>query len=151
MGIFDKIIEIGNKAQLVAGSSIANSPEKLGNKSLSQWECEWKYVGSLDGNFSDYSGYVGVYCAKLNGEIVYIGRATEWNNGGFRKRLSDYTRSSESARSHRSGQKMYEHKSKLQISIIITGKDAEASNLAGRLELALIYKYKPEWNVQHST
>ncbi len=130
---------------------MTSSPEKLGNKSLSQWESKRKHVGTLSGSdFSAYATYVGVYCAKLNGEIVYIGRATERNNGGFRKRLNDYTRKSESSRSHHSGQKMYEHKSELQISIIITGNNSEVSYIACQLELSLIYKYKPEWNNQHT-
>lgn len=34
---------------------------------------------------------------------MYVGRAIELNNGGFRKRLSDYSRGSDSARNHKSG------------------------------------------------
>ncbi len=48
-------------------------------------------------DFSDYSNDIGIYRAILNDVIVYIGKATELNNGGFRKRLRDYTRISPSA------------------------------------------------------
>ncbi|MBK8570137.1 MAG: hypothetical protein IPN81_09290 [Nitrosomonadales bacterium] len=41
-------------------------------------------------DFSNYSKDIGVYRAILNDEVVYIGKATELKNGGFRKRLRDY-------------------------------------------------------------
>ena len=144
MGMFDHIVSL---AQQVIGSA-ASAP--LGGRSLSQWERDWLSVGCLTDNFSTYARYVGVYRAELHGELVYIGRAIEWDNGGFRKRLSDYTRSSESSRTHGSGRRMHAHANELQISLIITGEGAEAAKIAAALEIALIGKYQPAWNAQHT-
>ena len=52
----------------------------------------WVSLGALSeatSEFSDYSRDIGVYRAILNGKVVYIGKATELSNGGFRKRLRD--------------------------------------------------------------
>ena len=87
-----------------------------------------------------------IYRAKLRGEIVYIGRAVEYSNGGLRKRLSDYTRESDSSRKHTSGQLMNEHASQLSIDILITGSNPEAVDAAKQLEQYFIGTYRPAWN-----
>jgi hypothetical protein len=66
----------------------------------------------------------------LNEEVVYIGRAIELFNGGFRKRLADYRRNSESARKHASGQKMFNNREHLEIDILVTGVNTEAIEVA---------------------
>ena len=66
----------------------------IGDKTLKEWERSWKSIGILSSaNISDLSKYVGLYRAKLGSKVVYVGRAIEYDNGGLRKRLSDYTRS----------------------------------------------------------
>lgn len=123
------------------------SNERYGGKTLIEWDCEWRYAGRLGSmSLTEYNRYVGLYRAKLNGRIVYIGRAIEWNNGGFRKRLSDYRRDSNSARKHGSGQKMYAHRDELDIELLIVGTDGEAAQLASKLEGLMVGKYNPEWN-----
>lgn len=130
------------------GQQIKN-PFLIGDKTLEQWERSWQSIGTLCSlNLTPYNHSVGVYRARLGGQVVYIGRAVEWNNGGFRKRLSDYTRDSESARHHGSGQKMYLNRNNLQIDIIITGSDEKGAEIAKDLEMRLIIKYTPEWNVK---
>lgn len=142
------------KRQSVANSQNSDgrpikNPFAIGDKSLEEWERQWRNIGILSSlSLTQYNNDVGVYRARLNGKIIYIGRAIEWSNGGFRKRLSDYTRDSDSARKHRSGQKMYEHRNELSIEIIVTGSNEESAEVAGKLESRLIVKYQPEWNVK---
>ena len=80
----------------------------------------WNEVGFLDESncdFSDYYKDIGLYRAILVDKIVYVGKATELNNGGFRKRLRDYTRKSKSARKNPSGKLMNENRGELVIEI----------------------------------
>lgn len=159
MSFFKDIAKMVGKAALTAASQgvqqaqkqgaqrAMQSSERYGNKTLSEWDREWRYAGILGTmSLTEYNKYVGLYRAKLGGRIVYIGRAIEWDNGGFRKRLSDYRRDSSSARKHGSGQKMYEHRDALQIDLLIVGSDAEAAQIASKLEGLMIGKYNPEWN-----
>jgi len=95
---------------------------------------------------SNLSNSVGLYKAELGGKVVYIGRAVEYSNGGLRKRLSDYTRESDSSRKHTSGQLMNQHASQLSVDILITGSDSDAVEVAKKLEQYFIGIYSPEWN-----
>lgn len=106
---------------------------------------EWINVGKLDESdcdFSDYTKKIGVYKAQLDGKIVYIGKATEIKNGGFRKRLRDYNRESNSARNYTAGLKLYDNRTQIEISIMPVATAAEAA----ALEKRLIKELKPEWN-----
>lgn len=99
-------------------SEMPNKPKQL----------SWKYIGILDNiDASHLRHVVGLYKAVLNGKIVYIGRAVEYNNGGLKKRLADYTRDSDSARKHKSGQLMHQNASDLKMYFMITGSDSESS------------------------
>jgi len=120
------------------------------NNSHKSQQLSWKYIGTLDNvDASHLSHLVGLYKAVLNGKIVYIGRAVEYNNGGLKKRLADYTRDSDSARKHKSGQLMHQNASDLKMYIMITGSDSDAANRARKLETEMINRYRPEWNVQY--
>lgn len=111
----------------------------------------WKYIGTLDNiDTSDLRHVVGLYKAVLSGKIVYIGRAVEYNNGGLKKRLADYTRESDSSRKHKSGQLMNQNASDLKIYIMATGSDSDAADKARELEIEMINRYRPEWNVKYS-
>lgn len=97
------------------------SEPEIGGKTLREWEGSWQYLGTLStASLSNLSNSVGLYKAELGGKVVYIGRAVEYSNGGLRKRLSDYTRESDSSRKHTSGQLMNQHASQLSIDILIT-------------------------------
>lgn len=121
----------------------------IDGKTINQWESTWQPLGILsDVELAPFNNSVGLYRAKLNGRVVYIGRAVEYSNGGFRKRLSDYRRRSDSARKHSSGQKMNAHSEQLHIDILVTGSDAAGADIAKKLEILLVGKYKPEWNKQ---
>jgi len=110
---------------------------------------KWIKIGFLDESDCDFSKYnlnIGVYRAKLDNEIVYIGKATELNNRGFRKRLRDYTRKSDSARNYPSGKKMYENRKKIIIEILIVESSFDGQQKASELEKKFIDEFKPIWN-----
>lgn len=114
---------------------------------------QWEYIGCLGEVYdkhrdilSRYNDCVGLYMHKMNGEIMYIGRAVEYNNGGFRKRLSDYCRDSDSARKHPSGQKIYINRYKIKTYLLVVGKDTEAAQETKLLEKQYVAKYNPPWN-----
>lgn len=121
-------------------SEKADKPQRL----------NWSYIGTLDNVANnDLRHVVGLYKAVLNGKTVYIGRAVEYSNGGLKKRLADYTRQSDSARKHKSGQLMHQNASDLKMYVMVTGSDSEAANRARELETEMINRYRPEWNVQY--
>ena len=108
---------------------------------------DWELIGMLDESdcdFCHYNNKIGAYKGEMDGELVYVGKATEINNGGYRKRLRDYTRTSSSARNYPAGLKMYENRSNIIISI----KTVSTANEAVNLERELIKELKPKWNVQ---
>lgn len=102
---------------------------------------------NVQGNISYLNKSVGLYRAKLNGEVVYIGRAIECR-GGLRKRLTDYVRSSDSSRGTNSSNNMNLHKDRLHIDVLIVGEDEEAAMATRKLEVMMIGKYRPKWNKQ---
>jgi hypothetical protein len=119
----------------------------VGGRTFREWESKWQYVGCLDSiDLSPYSSYVGLYKAELGGKVMYVGRAVEYSNGGIRKRLSDYTRESDSARKHTSGRLMHAHAADLEIYVLLVGRDEEAAEATRKLERYFIGKYSPEWN-----
>lgn len=111
----------------------------------------WIPLGALSETSTDFSSYskdIGIYRAILNGEMVYIGKATELNNGGIRKRLRDYTRTSDSARNYPAGALMYQHRNEIQIEIVIFKRTLDNIADIDALELELIRELKPKWNNQ---
>lgn len=109
----------------------------------------WIKIGLLTETSTDFSIYnkdIGVYRAILNDEIVYIGKATELNNGGFRKRLRDYTRQSPSARNYPAGKLMFSNKNNLKIEIVVFNRAVESIPEIEALEKRLISEIKPIWN-----
>lgn len=127
----------------------------VGGKTIDQWDRQWQKLGILSNLSMDdlrpYNHHAGLYKAVMNGKIYYIGRAVEYNNGGFRKRLRDYVRDSESARTHKSGKQMHENADRIQLSILVVGSSDEAVEITKVLEKALIRKYTPQWNIQHNS
>lgn len=130
----------------------ANGEVLYGGKTLNRWDREWQYLGTLSqlNDLSAYNQSIGLYKAVLNGKVTYIGRAIEFANGGFRKRLRDYVRPSNSARTHGSGQTMYENADKVQISILVVGHSASDVETVKALEVAMILRHKPNWNVMYN-
>lgn len=114
---------------------------------INEYERQWKCIGKLaTANLNPYNHCVGLYKHVINGRIMYIGRAIELNNGGFRKRLSDYRRYSDSARKHKSGQIIHENLNNIITYILIVGNNQEAIIRTKQLEVEFIRKYRPPWN-----
>ncbi|MGI6541514.1 MAG: hypothetical protein ACOX44_00400 [Limnochordia bacterium] len=127
----------------------------IAGKTASQWDRQWINLGILGAltlsDLSPYSHKIGLYKAEMGGKIKYIGRAIEYSNGGFRKRLRDYVRDSDSARVHRSGGKMHENADHISLSILIVGDSESDVGAVKSLEKALIAKYHPDWNIQFNS
>lgn len=128
-----------------------------GGFTLDQWDKRWMRLGKLEDltveNLKPYNKSIGLYKATENGTVKYIGRAIEYNNGGFRKRLRDYVRPSDSGRTHQSGQSMNANAENLVISILIVGNSAAQVETVKELEKAMIQRYgsvSEIWNVQRN-
>jgi hypothetical protein len=119
----------------------------LGGKSIDEWDRLWKCIGPLkSANLTPYNHSVGLYKHVIGNEIVYIGRAIEYNNGGLRKRLSDYRRENDSAREHQSGQSINSHLDEITTYVLVVGDDEKAAEMTKKLEIMFIAKYKPRFN-----
>ena len=151
----EKVLGAGQKTvNFIASLDTAatrGDPEIEGRK-LNEWERRWQPVGRLQASddptekselWRERNAEIGVYRILLGRKVMYIGKAEEVKNGGFRKRLSDYTRKSDSGRKHASGQKIHANAQMLYVEIVSTATVAGAK----RLEAILIAKYRPGWNV----
>ncbi len=118
-----------------------------GDKTLEQWNSEWISIGPLKtANLTPYNKYVGLYRHRIGGQIMYVGRAIELHNGGFRKRLSDYRRDNNSARKHKSGRIIHENLDRITTDILIVGDTEKSIEITKILEGQFIAKFNPEWN-----
>jgi len=135
--------------------SYSDDEPKIGGFTLDQWDKRWMRLGKLEDltieNLKPYNKSIGLYKATENGTVKYIGRAIEYNNGGFRKRLRDYVRPSDSGRKHQSGQSMNANAENLVIFILIVGNSAAQVETVKQLEKVMIQHYgsvSEIWNVQ---
>lgn len=137
-------------SEAVSEEKTARGRKKLSGKSISQWDNEWKCIGPLkSADLTPYNHCVGLYRHVVKGKTMYIGRAIELNNGGLRKRLSDYRRKSNSARKHSSGRTINEHLEEITTYILVVGDTEEAVIETKMLEGQFIAYYGyPEWNKQ---
>lgn len=152
MDLFDiaKKVASGLISEAVSKSSFSQNPVGESGKSITQWDNEWICIGPLKtANLTPYNHCVGLYRHVVNGKTMYVGRAIELHNGGFRKRLSDYRRESNSARKHLSGRTINEHLNEIITYILIVGDTEEAVHETKCLEGQFIAYYGyPEWNKQ---
>ena len=127
---------------------LAGQPEFAG-KTLSEWDADWMPVkGGFTVLHSDLRHYVGLFQARLGGTIMYIGKAVEVDNGGFRKRLSDFRRPSPSAREHYGAMRICDHLHDPDLQVLITGTDQRAVEIAELLRSAMIARHLPPWNME---
>ena len=121
----------------------------FGGKTLREWDNEWLLVeGGFKRLHSELRRYVGLFQAHLSGEIMYIGKAIEKDNGGLRKRLSDFRRPSPSGREHYGALRIYDHLEELELYVLPTGSDQKAVELAELLKPAMIVHHSPPWNME---
>lgn len=140
----------GLKSEAVSHSNFSQNSGGTSGKTVAQWDNEWICIGPLKtANLTPYNHCVGLYRHVVNGKTMYVGRAIELNNGGFRKRLSDYRRESNSARKHLSGRTINEHLDEITTYILVVGDTDGAVAETKRLEGQFIAYYGyPEWNKQ---
>lgn len=145
-----KKVADGLISEVVSKNSFSNISAGKSGKTVEQWDKEWICIGPLKtANLTPYNHCVGLYRHVVNGRTMYVGRAIELYNGGFRKRLSDYRRQSNSARKHLSGRTINEHLDEIITYILIVGDTEEAVLETKRLEGQFIAYYGyPEWNKQ---
>ncbi len=145
-----KKVADGLISEVVSKNSFSNISIGKSGKTVEQWDKEWICIGPLKtANLTPYNHCVGLYRHVVNGRTMYVGRAIELYNGGFRKRLSDYRRQSNSARKHLSGRTINEHLDEIITYILIVGDTEEAVLETKRLEGQFIAYYGyPEWNKQ---
>lgn len=150
MSLFDfakNLLEDIVDEALTSTAKQASKSGTIGGKTIDEWDREWINIGSLKtANLTPYNHCVGLYMHVVDGKIKYIGRAIELNNGGFRKRLSDYRRASNSGRTHTSGRTINANLDNIRTQILIVGEDKEAVETTIKLERIFIAKYRPEWN-----
>jgi hypothetical protein len=114
---------------------------------VADWE---KLPNGLASDLSGYRKKVGHYrMTKQSGDVVYVGRATEHKKGGLKKRLTDYTRRSDSGRKHKSGQQIYENRENLTVEVFVMGEGVEAARVAKQFEPGAIRDDNPLWNKHH--
>ena len=151
MGLFgnlEKLLSFSKTSTMPNHSSV-NKYKGAEQDSISEWDKKWKCIGPLkSANLTPYNHCVGLYRHVINGETMYVGRAIELHNGGFRKRLSDYRRESNSGRTHTSGRLIYENLSKIVTYILVVGDKEEDIQTTKELEKLFVKKYNPKWNVQ---
>jgi len=147
MGLFKGISKLISPKRTVPLSVPTRQKHNL--YSLSEWDRKWVCIGPLKtANLTPYNHCVGLYRHVINGETVYVGRAIELNNGGFRKRLSDYRRESDSGRTHTSGRLINQNLSKITTYVLVVGDTQEAIETTKELEKLFVKKYNPKWNIQ---
>ena len=137
-------------SEVVSKNSFSNNSVGESRKTVAQWDNERICIGPLKtANLTPYNHCVGLYRHVVNGKTMYVGRAIELHNGGFRKRLSDYRRESNSARKHLLGRTINEHLDEITTYILIVGDTEDAMGETKRLEGHFIAYYGyPEWNKQ---
>lgn len=89
---------------------------------------------------------IGIYMMTMGAIPVYIGRAIEFNNGGFRKRLRDYLRDSNSGRKHTSGRLINANKDELKLFVIELGHTEEDVERVKNTESSLISNIFTKFN-----
>ena len=147
MGLFKGISKLISPKRTVPLS--VPTRQKHISYSLSEWDRKWVCIGPLKtANLTPYNHCVGLYRHVINGETVYVGRAIELNDGGFRKRLSDYRRESDSGRIHTSGRLINQNLSKITTYVLVVGDTKEDVETTKELEKLFVKKYNPKWNIQ---
>lgn len=123
----------------------------IGGKTIEEWDTLWEAVpGALSRRHPQLKMKVGVLRFTLHGEIMYIGKAVE-EGPGFFKRLYDFHRVSTSARDDYGPEKIYEHRDKVAVDVIVVESGWLAPNICKELRDAMIDRHKPLWNQTQET
>ena len=88
MNLFDiaKKVAGGLISEAISQKDFSENSSGISGKTVSQWDNEWICIGPLKtANLTPYNHCVGLYRHVVNGKTMYVGRAIELYNGGFRK------------------------------------------------------------------
>ena len=115
------------------------------NDDIDELEKHWIDVGllsSFDESRERQYNDIGLFKAMYEGSVVFIGMAREIKNGGLGKRIRDFTRDTESARSHPAGKLLHSKMTEVRI-YILTIPDRES---ICKIRRSFITRYNPLWN-----
>lgn len=116
--------------------------------SLIELEKQWGPLeGGLRHSHPELRNRIGIFRVRLGNRIMFVGCATEFDNGGLSKRLGDFTRPGASGRDHYAGAMIRQHRDEVEIDVLFTSSDAKGAELAKGLKAAFIRRYRPAWNV----
>ena len=111
---------------------------------------DWEKIGSLSEfneeseHFDELKKSVGLIKFIYKNQIIHLGKAIEFENGGIKKRIIDFKRDSNSARESCKGAFIYNHQKDIEIETLIAGNDTNAiKNIKILKNLFLIY-YNPK-------
>ena len=119
----------------------------VGSKTVGEWDSEWR---RLDGDFnirqSSVNKTVGLFRAVDGNDTMAIGQATEFENGGLRKRISDFRRKSDSNRKGFMGEYIRDNIKTLKLFVLCVGHDEEAAEVTKELREFMKKLYNPPKN-----
>jgi hypothetical protein len=119
----------------------------IGGKTLEEWNQQWvKVPGGLTQRQKQLRPDVGLFRMLLGGQIVVVGSGTDKRHG-IEKRLYDLGRPGKSSRDHHAGRYIYENRHRLDVEVLITGRDEPARKIASRLKAPMMQLHKPAQNV----
>lgn len=141
----DKFAEVG-KTSVVTTLRTNNNADKLYlNKSITEWDSEWKYIGYLNNaDLTSLTHCVGLYRFERLGHVVFIGSATELSNGDLSSALRRYHKNSYS--SSKADKLICEHFDSIEVYVLVIGDTADAIDATRRLKGSFISRYWPLWN-----
>lgn len=122
-------------------------PALFGPKTIMQWDREWIHVpGGLLRRQTQLNHKVGLFRVWWNDEIMAVGVGTQ-RNGAMAAKLSAFYRLSDSGRRYYAGRLIHEHRSVLDVEVLIIGEDEAGRELARDLKTPMIRRHKPTWTV----
>ena len=125
--------------------------QPVNGKSIEDWDKEWMLVPN---GFrilqSQLRGEIGIFAAKEDGKIKYIGSAVQVRNGGLRAGLARARVKKQSGNSSYGMQKVRAHRDTAEAYVIFTRDPHTRVQDAHDLADALISIHRPEWNAPRS-
>jgi hypothetical protein len=136
-------------AGLMAKKKIVTVDENtvVEGKTILEWSGEWKPVEGGFGNVGSKLKYkIGVFCAILHDEVVYIGNATSTQTTGLDQRIRQVGHNLTTSNSHPGFKKIRENIDVVQLEVIICDGEYKNRQTINKLRLALKRFYDPAWN-----
>jgi hypothetical protein len=125
--------------------------KSVNGKSVEDWDKEWVRVprGFLDLQ-SELRNEIGIFAAKRNGIVKYVGVAAQSNNGGLRAGLARARLKEQSGNDSYGMAQVRANLESVEAYIICTKDPDSRVQDAKDLGKAMIAYHKPEWNAPKS-